>query len=291
MLGSDGSGRMPFEASAATLPGVSAPSSVVRSITRIASSSAKTLESRLIERVAGHDHRGRLYSGDLLRVVEVALHHVPDLAKKARKILGPRRDARIELIHRRLLHELGRLRTDLLLLREHLGIDGTALEVCRDDDELPDELWVTDRDEGGNTATERVAHHVRPVQLQVFDERGDVVGHELRLERSIDVGRTAVALQIDGDDLPTLRERRQVGTKHRARAQSAVQQDERITRSLDLVVELDAVHVGVVANTPGLASPFALRFALRLVLASGDSPRTAHGLPPVVLGLALTSVG
>src|SRR5213075_2913781 len=52
MLGSDGSGRIAFEASAATLPGVSAPSSVVRSITRIASSSAKTLESRLIERVA-----------------------------------------------------------------------------------------------------------------------------------------------------------------------------------------------------------------------------------------------
>src|SRR5947208_3227397 len=50
MDGSAGSGRTPFEQSAATLPGVSAPSSVVRSIVRIASSSAQTFASRLIER-------------------------------------------------------------------------------------------------------------------------------------------------------------------------------------------------------------------------------------------------
>src|SRR5947209_1424153 len=49
--GSAGSGRMPLEQRAATLPGVSAPSSVVRSIIRIASSSAQTLEAFLIERL------------------------------------------------------------------------------------------------------------------------------------------------------------------------------------------------------------------------------------------------
>src|SRR3954471_3984003 len=52
MSGSEGSGRIAFEASAATLPGVSAPSSVVRSVIRTASSSAKTFDSRLIERLA-----------------------------------------------------------------------------------------------------------------------------------------------------------------------------------------------------------------------------------------------
>src|SRR5438270_589122 len=50
MLGSVGSGRIPFDESAATLPGVSAPSSVVRSMVRIASSSAQIFASRLIER-------------------------------------------------------------------------------------------------------------------------------------------------------------------------------------------------------------------------------------------------
>src|ERR671922_205113 len=49
---SDGSGRIAFEASEATLPGVSAPSSVVRSVMRTARSSANTFDSRLIERFA-----------------------------------------------------------------------------------------------------------------------------------------------------------------------------------------------------------------------------------------------
>ena len=52
MFGSEGSGRIAFEQSAATLPGVSEPSSVVRSMQRIASSSAKTFEAFLIERFA-----------------------------------------------------------------------------------------------------------------------------------------------------------------------------------------------------------------------------------------------
>ncbi len=47
---SEGSGRIAFEQSAAIFPGVSAPSSVVRSIIRTARSSAKSLDSRLIER-------------------------------------------------------------------------------------------------------------------------------------------------------------------------------------------------------------------------------------------------
>ena len=50
--GSAGSGRMAFAESAATLPGVSAPSSVVRSIMRTASVSACSLESCLIDRLA-----------------------------------------------------------------------------------------------------------------------------------------------------------------------------------------------------------------------------------------------
>src|ERR687884_932292 len=48
---STGSGRTAFEHSAATLPGVSAPSRVVRSIVRMARSSAQSFASRLIDRL------------------------------------------------------------------------------------------------------------------------------------------------------------------------------------------------------------------------------------------------
>ena len=50
MAGSDGSGRMPLAHRARTLPSVSLPSSVVRSIIRIARSSAHSFDSLLIER-------------------------------------------------------------------------------------------------------------------------------------------------------------------------------------------------------------------------------------------------
>jgi hypothetical protein len=35
----------------------------------------------------------------------------------------------------------------------------------------------------------------------VVDERRDVIGQEPRIERSVDVGGAAVALQVDDDDL------------------------------------------------------------------------------------------
>jgi hypothetical protein len=50
--GSVGSGRRAFPASARTLPGVSFPSSVVRSIIRMARSSAHSFASRLMLRLA-----------------------------------------------------------------------------------------------------------------------------------------------------------------------------------------------------------------------------------------------
>src|SRR5262245_17947266 len=50
--GSDGSGRRPLAHSARTLPGVSCPSSVVRSIMRTARSRANCLAVVLIDRVA-----------------------------------------------------------------------------------------------------------------------------------------------------------------------------------------------------------------------------------------------
>src|SRR5712691_3054444 len=56
-VGSSGSGRTAFEHIATILPTVSAPSRVVRSVHRIARSSAHSLASRLIDRVASEAER------------------------------------------------------------------------------------------------------------------------------------------------------------------------------------------------------------------------------------------
>src|SRR6266566_7467275 len=67
IVGSPGFGRIPFAHSAAILPGVSMPSSVVRSMHRIARSSAHSLEAFLIERLAREAARSSAPTWSTLR--------------------------------------------------------------------------------------------------------------------------------------------------------------------------------------------------------------------------------
>src|SRR3981081_1682650 len=57
IVGSPALGRIPFAHRAVTLPGVSDPSSVVRSMQRTARSSAQSLDAFLIERLASEEAR------------------------------------------------------------------------------------------------------------------------------------------------------------------------------------------------------------------------------------------
>src|SRR3989442_12276693 len=91
-------------------------------------------------------------------------------------------------------------------------------------------------------------------------------------------------LQVDGDDLPAFGERREVGAEHLDRSETAVQQDERSAGAVGLVIELDAVHVRVVAHTVRLTSPGALRGARDWCLSlhgrcddGGGAERRGHG--------------
>jgi hypothetical protein len=223
--------------------------------------------------IACDDHRGRFELRNLIREVEIFLHQVAELAEEARKVLWSGCDAGVKLIHRRLLHHLGRLRPDLRLLGEDVRVERIAFEVGRDNDELADEIRVSQGCEEGDPPAQRVAHEVGPVELQVLDQRRDVAGHQLRAEWPIDVGCAAVSLQIDSDDLAAFRKGRQGGAEHRYCAETAVQKDKRMSCSEGLVVELDAVHVRIFADAFRLASPRALSFPLELFLWCGDASR------------------
>jgi hypothetical protein len=63
----------------------------------------------------------------------------------------------------------------------------------------------------------------------VGDQGRDVVGHVRGRDRPVDVGRPAVALEIDRDDLVARGERRQERPEHLARSEPAVEQDQRPT--------------------------------------------------------------
>src|SRR2546428_7545449 len=71
MLESPGLGRMALAHMAATLPGVSAPSRVVRSMQRTARSSAHSLEDFLIERLAREAARSSAPTSSTLRTPRI----------------------------------------------------------------------------------------------------------------------------------------------------------------------------------------------------------------------------
>jgi hypothetical protein len=104
-------------------------------------------------------------------------------------------------------------------------------------------------------AAERVAHDVRPVQVEVIDKRGDVVGHETEIERPVDVRGSAVPLQVDRDDLVVVGKSGQDRAEHFAGSEPAVQQDHRPSGPTRLVVEVDAVDVRVLPGTGGVGAP------------------------------------
>src|ERR1700730_4776631 len=69
---SPGWGRIAFEHSGATLPGVSAPSSVVRSMQRMARSRAQSLEERLIERLLSEAARSSAPTWSTVRTPRIS---------------------------------------------------------------------------------------------------------------------------------------------------------------------------------------------------------------------------
>ena len=66
---------------------------------------------------------------------------------------------------------------------------------------LPNRLGMPDRGEEGDAATERIAHDVRPAQPEMADQRRDVVAHQADVDRPVDVGGPAVALEVGDDHL------------------------------------------------------------------------------------------
>src|SRR2546423_10137722 len=94
----------------------------------------------------GRDYecRGR-DPANLLREIEVLLHRLADLAEQSPPVLRSRRQAGVELVHRRLLHSFRRGGADLSLLSKNVGVASVSSEWRRHDDQLTDDLGVSDR--------------------------------------------------------------------------------------------------------------------------------------------------
>jgi len=75
----------------------------------------------------------------------------------------------------------------------------------RGDHELAHQIRVLDGDLQGDAGSQAIAEEVGILDADLLQERGRVVRHLLDGQRTIDIGRAAVRLLFDGDDLPGLR--------------------------------------------------------------------------------------
>ena len=171
------------------------------------------------------------------------------------KSSGRGASAHVRLVHRRALEVVRGRGVHLALLVEHVRVDRAALDVGRHDDELPDELRVVDRGLERDPAAERVADEVDLLEPEVLDEGGDVVAHRDEADRPVDVGRAPVALEVGEDDAVSGGELVGHRPEHLARPESAVEQHQRPAAAVDLVVEADAVDIGIGAGALGLGRP------------------------------------
>ena len=154
----------------------------------------------------GEDEHGRqLELLHLGRPVVVVLEQLARLGDQHRPVLHAGRQARVALVERGLRQHVGHLRREAVHVLHDLGVRAVAPESDRDEHQASHALRVLDRRAQRHKAPERVAHHVGPGETEVLDEGRDVVGHGLRAQRAVDVGRRAVALQIDRDDPPARR--------------------------------------------------------------------------------------
>jgi hypothetical protein len=70
--------------------------------------------------------------------------------------------------------------------------------------------------------THAVADKVGSFESQVLEKRREVIGHQLQAYGAIDVGRMAVSLQLDADDLPGPGKGRKQLSEHADGAETAM---------------------------------------------------------------------
>src|SRR5918994_1353098 len=104
----------------------------------------------------------------------------------------------------------------------------------------------------GDAGAHAVAENISLGDPKVPERCGGVIGQLLDGERAIDVGRASMGLQLEGDDLPSLGKSRQKLSERRADCRKrAVEQNQRRSGAVDLVIHLQIVLLSVAASPRG----------------------------------------
>ncbi len=191
--------------------------------------------------VGEQQQRGHAQLRDLGTPVVVLLHQLTHAVEQQGELLRMRRDGGVALVERRLLHHLGLRRAHGFHALEDFGIPALARGGGGDDDQVAHHLGMLDRHPDRRIAAVRVAGDIGLRDLQVPQHRGDVIAVSFVTHRGGAQRRAAVPLEVDADHL-TLARQRADRLRHRADVpQPAGQHHDRLTFSVDLVIDAQAL--------------------------------------------------
>src|SRR6266487_1124955 len=123
------------------------------------------------------------------------------------------------------------------------------------DHKLAHQIRVLDSDLQGDAGSHAIAEDVGIFDSDMMQQSGRVLRHLLDGQRAINVSRAPMGLLFDGDDLPGLgKGRQQLSERGADCRQSAMQQNQRPTGAMDLVIHFETVHRSVAAL--GILAPF-----------------------------------
>ena len=128
-----------------------------------------------------------------------------------------------------------------------MELSGHAARVrlLADVDEAADQVRTAQGHEQTDGGAVTETDNVDGLESQCFHESDRVVGELPVAERTLHVGSASVAAPLGPVDLVALRKARAETGERLDRTEPAVQQDERLTRALDLVIRVHAIGVDV----------------------------------------------
>src|SRR5262249_29687261 len=113
------------------------------------------------------------------------------------------------------------------------------------DGQLAHEFGVVNGDCQGDGSSHAIAEDVRVLDLQLIQQRGGIFSHLLKREGAVEVIGVSVSLQLDRDYLTGLCQRWKNGAPCFNEAERSMKQHERLTRTMDFIVHLEAVNFGI----------------------------------------------
>src|SRR5438034_3418101 len=193
-------------------------------------------------RITSDNQSGGSQSGNQLCPIIVLTQGFRHFGDKSRKIFWLWRNTHIGVMYGSANKGL---RGDGCHACLHFGMPASPFEGCGDNYELVDTFWMANGGLQSHGTTKRVAEEVGCFESEVVDEASNIVRHLFQTDGAISEGCASVSIKIDTNDLVVESERGRKGSEHLKGSKAAVEHDQRLASSMNLIVKVDPVYRNV----------------------------------------------